>query len=109
MKYRILVKFISLCALSPALAGPREKPIQPIQAAKPGNPALVELGKNLFFDPRLSKSGFISCHSPQPQHGRYGQFEDLDRRPLEAGADQRADRAQFQHESRTILGRARPT
>lgn len=26
-------------------------------------PALVELGKALYFDPRLSKSGFISCNS----------------------------------------------
>ena len=39
------------------------EPIQPIAAAKPGNPAMVELGKKLFFDPRLSKSGFISCNS----------------------------------------------
>ncbi len=62
----ILAAFASLCALSaalPALAGPRDEPIQPIQAAKPGNPALVELGKQLFFDTRLSKSGFISCNS----------------------------------------------
>jgi cytochrome c peroxidase len=27
------------------------------------NPAKVELGKKLFFDPRLSRSGFISCNS----------------------------------------------
>ena len=40
-----------------------QEPIQPITAAKPKNPALVELGKKLFFDPRLSKSGFISCNS----------------------------------------------
>jgi len=39
------------------------EPIQPIQAAKPSNPALVELGKKLYFDTRLSKSGFISCNS----------------------------------------------
>jgi cytochrome c peroxidase len=39
------------------------EPIQPLQAAKPSNPALVELGKKLYFDPRLSKSGFISCNS----------------------------------------------
>lgn len=29
----------------------------------PLNPAKVELGKMLYFDPRLSKSGFISCNS----------------------------------------------
>ncbi len=40
-----------------------KEPIQPIQAAKGQNPAMVELGKKLFFDPRLSKSGFISCNS----------------------------------------------
>ena len=39
------------------------EPIQPIAAAKPGNPAVVELGKQLYFDPRLSKSGVISCNS----------------------------------------------
>ena len=27
------------------------------------DPAKVELGKKLFFDPRLSKSGAISCNS----------------------------------------------
>lgn len=39
------------------------EPIEPIRAAKPANPAMVELGKKLFFDPRLSRSGFISCNS----------------------------------------------
>jgi cytochrome c peroxidase len=39
------------------------EPIQPIAAAKLKNPVMVELGKKLFFDPRLSKSGFISCNS----------------------------------------------
>ena len=40
-----------------------KEPIQPIPPAKVTNPALVELGKQLYFDPRLSKSGFISCNS----------------------------------------------
>ena len=39
------------------------EPITPIRPAVITNPALVELGKKLFFDPRLSKSGFISCNS----------------------------------------------
>ena len=39
------------------------EPIQPIPPAKISNPGLVELGKKLYFDPRLSKSGFISCNS----------------------------------------------
>jgi cytochrome c peroxidase len=33
------------------------------QGGQVTNPALVELGKKLYFDPRLSKSGFISCNS----------------------------------------------
>jgi cytochrome c peroxidase len=40
-----------------------EEPIQPIAPVKEINLAQVELGKKLFFDPRLSKSGYISCNS----------------------------------------------
>ena len=39
------------------------EPIQPIKAVVPEKPEVAELGKMLFFDPRLSKSGFISCNS----------------------------------------------
>jgi cytochrome c peroxidase len=39
------------------------EPIQPISPARITHPAMVELGKRLYFDPRLSKSGFISCNS----------------------------------------------
>ncbi|WP_017937425.1 cytochrome-c peroxidase [Zestomonas thermotolerans] len=39
------------------------EPVQPIAPAQVTNPEKVELGKQLFFDPRLSKSGFISCNS----------------------------------------------
>ena len=47
-----------------AVAAPRtNEPIQPIEPAKISDEAKVELGKQLFFDPRLSKSGFISCNS----------------------------------------------
>jgi len=42
---------------------PNNEPIQPIEPAKIAEPAKVELGKQLFFDPRLSKSGVISCNS----------------------------------------------
>ena len=34
-----------------------------IEPAKITEPAKVELGKKLWFDPRLSKSGFSSCKS----------------------------------------------
>ena len=40
-----------------------EEPVKPIQPVKDINLAQVELGKKLYFDPRLSKSGFISCNS----------------------------------------------
>jgi cytochrome c peroxidase len=53
---------LSLSVSASAFAAPSE-PIQPIQPAKVTNQAKVELGKQLFFDPRLSKSGFISCNS----------------------------------------------
>jgi cytochrome c peroxidase len=47
-----------------AFAAPaRDEPIQPIAPAKVKNATLVELGKKLYFDTRLSKSGFISCNS----------------------------------------------
>jgi len=39
------------------------EPVSPIPAAKVTSPGKVELGKKLFFDPRLSRSGFISCNS----------------------------------------------
>lgn len=40
-----------------------QEPISPIEPVKEINLAMVELGKKLYFDPRLSKSGFISCNS----------------------------------------------
>ena len=49
--------------LGAAQAENSKEPIEPIKPAVIKNPALVELGKKLYFDPRLSKSGFISCNS----------------------------------------------
>lgn len=40
-----------------------DEPIKVILPVTVKDPALVELGKKLYFDPRLSKSGFISCNS----------------------------------------------
>ncbi|MBN8453680.1 cytochrome-c peroxidase [Accumulibacter sp.] len=62
MKIRILVACLAMVGSSVAWSAANE-PIQPIPAVKVTNPALVELGKKLYFDPRLSKSGFISCNS----------------------------------------------
>ena len=59
--------WVALCSLMLGVqawaAVPINEPIQPIQPAKITDPAKVELGKQLWFDPRLSKSGFISCNS----------------------------------------------
>ena len=58
---------IAITALTGSLnawaAKPAAEPISPIQPAVITNPKLVELGKKLYFDPRLSKSGAISCNS----------------------------------------------
>jgi len=62
MKVRILAASLMVVGLPLAWAV-ADEPIQPIQAAKQINLGMVELGKKLYFDPRLSKSGFISCNS----------------------------------------------
>jgi cytochrome c peroxidase len=61
MQLRILI--VALLALAAPAAALAEEPIKPIPAAKVKNAGMVELGKKLYFDPRLSKSGFISCNS----------------------------------------------
>jgi cytochrome c peroxidase len=58
-----LAVMAATAAVSTAHAASNKEPIQPLAAFKAKNPAMVELGKKLFFDPRLSKSGFISCNS----------------------------------------------
>lgn len=57
----ILLLFIGICSASGIVSA--SEPIQPIAPVKEINLAQVELGKKLYFDPRLSKSGFISCNS----------------------------------------------
>ncbi len=56
----VVIPCLVMAASAKAFA---EEPIQPIQPAKEINLALAELGKKLYFDPRLSRSGFISCNS----------------------------------------------
>jgi cytochrome c peroxidase len=61
MTIRAFVAFaLAAGAAAPARAA---EPIKPIEVVAPANPALAELGKKLYFDARLSKSGFISCNS----------------------------------------------
>ncbi|MCK5537157.1 MAG: cytochrome B6, partial [Bacteroidales bacterium] len=63
----ILKKTMTSLLLTSAImisnTGFANEPIEPIEPAKDLNKAQVQLGKKLFFDPRLSKSGFISCNS----------------------------------------------
>lgn len=40
-----------------------KEPIEPIKPVKEINLAQVELGRKLFFDRRLSRSGFLACNS----------------------------------------------
>lgn len=64
MLKKTLVVCAGLLLSANALAmKPNNEPILPILPAKITDPGKVELGKQLFFDPRLSKSGFISCNS----------------------------------------------
>ena len=64
IKLRALAVAVAMASIPAAFAATvREEPIQPIEAAKVENPAKVELGKKLFFDPRLSMSGIISCNT----------------------------------------------
>jgi len=50
----------ALLACSPLHA---QEPIQVITPPKAGDHALIELGKQLFFDPRQAESGYISSNS----------------------------------------------
>lgn len=67
MKRAIIALIVSVCLGQGAWAlaeGARsDEPIQPIESPEVSSAAKVELGKQLFFDPRLSRSGFISCNS----------------------------------------------
>jgi cytochrome c peroxidase len=67
MSKRLAVSFAAMLAAAVSGLGTAhaasDELIQPIKAAKVSDPALVELGKKLYFDTRLSKSGFISCNS----------------------------------------------
>ncbi len=57
------IALISGLAIHAAVQAANDEPIQPIKPPANINLGMVELGKKLYFDPRLSKSGFISCNS----------------------------------------------
>ena len=56
----LIAAIVAATSCAAALAA---EPITPIRPAQEINLAQAELGKKLYFDPRLSKSGFISCNS----------------------------------------------
>ncbi len=58
-----VVSLLVVSATAVATAAAAKEPIEPIRPVQNVNLAQVELGKKLYFDPRLSKSGFISCNS----------------------------------------------
>jgi len=60
---RLALGAVSMATLLAAAPLRAAEPVQPIATHKVTNPAKVELGKKLWFDPRLSRSGFISCNS----------------------------------------------
>lgn len=62
----LLPPFISvflggLITFSPSLLA--SEPVQPLNSPAATVPALTELGKKLYFEPRLSSSGILSCNS----------------------------------------------
>ncbi len=52
--------FATHAAAAPGKGNPNEPPVP---ADNPSSVAKVELGKQLFFDPRISKTGTVSCNS----------------------------------------------
>jgi cytochrome c peroxidase len=62
-KTAFLRSLLAVAIAGAAVSTFADEPIQPIRPVQNINLAQVELGKKLYFDPRLSKSGFISCNS----------------------------------------------
>ena len=64
MKIRVAaLTLVTLLAAIASATSQQREPIEPIAPAVVSDLAMTELGKQLYFDPRLSRSGFISCNS----------------------------------------------
>ena len=64
MKHSKIAAGVALfCAMLAQGVSYASEPIQPVKPARNIDLGLSELGKKLYFDPRLSRSGFISCNS----------------------------------------------
>lgn len=100
-----VVSAATLLAGGVAVAQQFDQLYAPIAPPKSVDLGKVELGKKLYFDPRLSKSGFISCNSCHNlSMGGYGQHPNLHRRQVAARPHQLTHGAQFQFESGPVLG-----
>ena len=63
-KMKVLGVAVALAVAGSAWAATvRDEPIKPIEAAQVSDAGKVELGKKLWFEPRLSMSGIISCNT----------------------------------------------
>ncbi|HQV08679.1 MAG TPA: cytochrome-c peroxidase [Thauera sp.] len=63
-KLKVLGVAVALAVAGGAwAANVRDEPIKPIEAAQVSDAGKVELGKKLWFEPRLSMSGIISCNT----------------------------------------------
>ena len=64
MKIKALITYLVFVGIfSTTCVVLAKEPIEPITPVKVINLAQVELGKKLYFDRRLSKSGFLACNS----------------------------------------------
>jgi cytochrome c peroxidase len=64
VKTKVLITSLALVwVLATTCVVLAKEPIEPIAPVKEINLAQVELGRKLFFDRRLSKSGFLACNS----------------------------------------------
>ncbi|TQV74193.1 cytochrome-c peroxidase [Exilibacterium tricleocarpae] len=64
MKFKAFIgKLFSITLVTVSLSSFASEPIQPIERPADIDQSKAALGMKLFFDPRLSKSGFLSCNS----------------------------------------------
>ncbi len=64
MKKRALITLLAFIGvIVTACEVVANEPIEPVAPVMEVNFAQVELGKKLYFDRRLSKSGFLACNS----------------------------------------------
>lgn len=63
MKIRSLVASLMVIGGAGLAIAQNNEPITPIKPPAQINLGMVELGKKLYFDPRLSKSGIMSCNT----------------------------------------------